>query len=169
MFAQLHHPHLSELWVEGELDYTGEVIALMEEFSTQCNKPSIHFFGHTHGYSRGQSRDHRHLWVNVATAGGNIDYWDEYAQADYDEFTVTQDEWGFVLVELDAGEAPQFRLRRVSRGNEVLFRDNEVRDEITVRRYNNPPQTPQALSPGASGRSGPRRSHPRRQRILRRR
>ena len=27
VFAQLHHPYRSELWLDGELDYTGEVIA----------------------------------------------------------------------------------------------------------------------------------------------
>ena len=74
VFAQLHHPYKSELWLAGETDYTGEVISRMETFTEECGKPSIHFFGHTHGYSRGQSRDHEHLWVNVATAGGNIDY-----------------------------------------------------------------------------------------------
>ena len=101
VFAQLHHPHKSELWTPGEHWYTGEVIERMESFSDECVKPSIHFFGHTHGYSRGQSLDHNHLWVNVATAGGAIDYWGEYPQADYDEFTVSQDEWGFVVVDLD--------------------------------------------------------------------
>ena len=104
VFAQLHHPHKSELWTPGETNYTGDVIERMENFSDECGKPSIHFFGHTHGYSRGQSQDHEHLWVNVATAGGAIDYWGVWPQADYDEFTVTQDEWGFVLVEVQAGD-----------------------------------------------------------------
>ena len=147
VFAQLHHPHKSELWLPGEIGWTGDVIERLEAFSTDCGKPSLHFFGHTHGYSRGQSRDHRHLWVNVATAGGNIDYWGEYAQADYDEFVVSQDEWGFVLVEVEAGADPQFRLRRVSRGNETLGRDNDVRDDLTVRTANEPPSTPTAVSP----------------------
>jgi len=118
VFAQLHHPYKSELWVAGETDFTGEVISRMEAFTTDCGKPSIHFFGHTHGYSRGQSRDHEHLWVNVATAGGNIDSWGEYAQADYPEFTVSQDEWGFVMVEVEAGDDPGFHMKRISRGNE---------------------------------------------------
>lgn len=96
VFAQLHPPHKSELWTPGELGFAGEVISRLETFSTDCGKPSIHFFGHTHGYSRGQSRDHKHLWVNVATAGGAIDNWGEFPQFDYEEFTVSQDEWGFV-------------------------------------------------------------------------
>ncbi len=147
VFAQLHHPYHSELWPPGEIDFTEEVILRMETFSTTCGKPSIHFFGHTHAYSRGQSMDHAHLWVNVATAGGNIDYWGEYDQIDYDEFTVSQDDWGFVLVEVTAGADPSFRLLRISNGNEYLSRDNQVRDDITIRRRNTPPATPAPLSP----------------------
>ncbi|SVE59373.1 uncharacterized protein METZ01_LOCUS512227, partial [marine metagenome] len=151
VFAQLHHPYKSELWLPGETDYTGEVISRMETFTSECGKPSIHFFGHTHGYSRGQSRDHEHLWVNVATAGGNIDYWGEYAQADYPEFTVTQDEWGFVMVEVEAGDDPGFLMKRISRGNEDEFRDNELRDEIYIRLHNEMPNTPQGLYPEGTG------------------
>ena len=52
VFAQLHHPHKSELWVPGETNFTGDVVELLEQFTSDCGKPSIHFFGHTHGYSR---------------------------------------------------------------------------------------------------------------------
>ncbi|MFT4978854.1 MAG: hypothetical protein ACI8S6_004764, partial [Myxococcota bacterium] len=135
--AQLHHPFLSELWVPGELDFTGEVIARMEAFTEDCGRPSVHLFGHTHGYSRGQSQDHRHLWVNVASAGGAIDRWGGSEQADYDEFTVSQDEWGFVAMEVDPDA---LTLTRVSHGNTDTPRDNEIRDTIRV------PFTPQAPS-----------------------
>ena len=153
VFAHLHHPYKSELWTPGEINYTGDVIQRMESFSDECGKPSIHFFGHTHGYSRGQSQDHNHLWVNVATAGGAIDYWGEWPQADYDEFTVTQDEWGFVVVDLEAGDEPQFVLKRISRGNAYTYRDNETRDEVVIRLNNTPPNQPVGLSP--SGQEDP--------------
>ena len=96
---------------------------------------SIHFFGHTHGYSRGQSKDHEHLWVNVATAGGAIDHWGEYPQEDYSEFTVTQDEWGFVLVDVEAGDNPQFKLKRISRGNEETFTGSRVCKKSSQLRF----------------------------------
>jgi acid phosphatase type 7 len=147
VFAELHHPHKSELWLSGETDYTGDVIERLENFSTNCQKPSIHFFGHTHGYSRGQSIDHQHLWVNVATAGGNIDYWDEYAQNDYDEFTISLSEWGFVILDVEPGDNPQFSMQRVSRGNENEFMNNIIRDAITIRRFNDPPELPIASYP----------------------
>ncbi len=144
VFAQLHHPFESELWPAGNTNYTGDVIERLEIFSTGCSKPSVHFFGHTHGYSRGQSRDHTHLMVNVATAGGNIDYWGEYRQTDYENYTVSQDEYGFVLVEVEAGEAPRFTLRRVSRGDENERLDNVVRDTVEIRLHNQPPERPTA-------------------------
>ena len=147
VIAQLHHPYKSELWIPGENLWSGLVVARLEEFSTSCDTPSVHLFGHTHGYSRGQSRDHEHVWVNVATAGGHIDYWGDYPQADYPEFVTSQDEYGFSVIEVTDGAAPTLRLRRVSQGSEDLPRDNEVRDDLTVKTVNAGPATPQALTP----------------------
>lgn len=147
VFAQLHHPHKSELWIDGERDYTGDVILQLEKFSTRTGKPTIHFYGHTHGYSRGQSRDHMHLWVNVATAGGRIDGWGEYAQTNYDEFSVSHSDYGFVFVEVDGGEDPKFKLIRLSRGDVKNPKDNEVADTIEVKRYNTKPERPSCISP----------------------
>ncbi|WP_339885050.1 metallophosphoesterase family protein [Polaribacter vadi] len=143
VFAQLHHPHKSELWIPGEEDFTGKVVKLLEEFTEKANKPSLHFFGHTHGYSRGQSKEHKHLWVNVASAGGAIDNWGEFEGRDYDEFTVTQDEYGFVLATIDPNkENPSFTLKRISRGNNIEFRDNQLRDSITVFKKTIQPNQP---------------------------
>lgn len=148
VFAQMHHPHKSELWIPGESKFTGKVVARLEAFTKRTGKPSIHFFGHTHGYSRGQSKDHQHLWVNVASAGGAIDNWGEYSGRDYEEFTVTQDEYGFVLVEVDPNpEDPKFTLKRISRGNKHRLKDNEVTDSITVWKNRQAPDRPQAIGP----------------------
>ncbi|SHI44057.1 fibronectin type III domain-containing protein [Pseudozobellia thermophila] len=147
VFAQLHHPHKSELWIPGEEESTGKVVKMLEEFTTKTGKPSLHFFGHTHGYSRGQSKDHKHLWVNVASAGGAIDNWGEFEGRDYDEFTVTQDEYGFVMAEVDASpDQPKFTLKRISRGNAKVFRDNEKTDEITIYAKSRKPDRPVAMS-----------------------
>ncbi|MEL6867753.1 MAG: metallophosphoesterase, partial [Bacteroidota bacterium] len=147
VFAQLHHPYLSELWTPGETNYTGSVIALMEEFTSLCGKPSIHFFGHTHGYSRGQSKDHEHLWVNVATAGGAIDNWGEFPNADYEEFNKSIDEYGFVVVNVTAGSDPEFTLRRISRGDQDVSIDNEEQDVVTLKKTDVPPAQPFGLFP----------------------
>jgi len=148
VFAQLHHPHKSELWIPGERPSTGKVVELLEKFTTKTGKPSLHFFGHTHGYSRGQSKDHKHLWVNVATAGGAIDNWGEFEGRDYDEFTVTQDEYGFVMVEVDGNQDnPKFTVKRISRGNQHNFRDNEQTDKITIYKNGQRPDSPKIVSP----------------------
>ncbi|MFK7810579.1 MAG: fibronectin type III domain-containing protein [Saprospiraceae bacterium] len=147
VFAQLHHPHLSELWTPGELGYTGDVIALLENFTRDCEKPSVHFFGHTHGYSRGQSKGDEHLWVNVASAGGAIDNWGEFPNADYEEFNKSIDEYGFVVVNVEAGADPKFTLRRITRGDQDVTIDNEEQDVITLKKTDTPPQKPVAVFP----------------------
>ena len=145
---QLHHPFKSELWIPGEEDFTGKIVKLLEKFSTKTGKPSIHFFGHTHGYSRGQSKDHKHLWVNVASAGGSLDNWGEFEGRDYDEFTVTQDEYGFVMITVDPNDNdPKFTLKRISRGNEDRFRANEMRDSLTIYKKERKPNSPKPVSP----------------------
>jgi len=147
VFAQLHHPHKSELWTPGESDFTGQVVAQLETFTEGCGKPSIHFFGHTHGYSRGQSMDHKHLWINVATAGGAIDYWGDWPQFDYDEFEITTDDWGFVSVDVVAGDSPQFTVKRLSRGDSNQALDNVMTDSLVVTKANLPVQSPAAIAP----------------------
>ena len=142
VFAQFHHPHKSELWTPGNTDYSGSIVERLEAFTSASGKPSVHFFGHTHGYSRGQSRDHQHLWVNVATGGGNVDYWGEFPNADYPEYEYTSADYGFLLVESQSGPDPQFSMQRISRGNEVVFKDNELTDSITIRLNNNAPEKP---------------------------
>lgn len=150
VFAQMHHPFKSELWVPGEADYTGEIVHRLETFSTNCGKPTIHFFGHTHAYSRGESKDHKHLWVNVATSGGNIDHWGEFENKDYDEFIVSQDQYGFVMVEVTAGANPKFILKRLSFGDENNPGGSTETDMLSIRLNNIPPTKPYTLFPKAT-------------------
>lgn len=149
VFAQLHHPYESELWVDGNTDYTGDVITLLENFSTSSGKPSVHFFGHTHGYSRGQSKEHKHVMVNVASAGGALDNWGEFTNADYAEFTRSDDDFGYVIMEVQAGADPQFLLKRLSHGSyEDGLVTNVLKDTLLVK-FNNPsPNTPTGVFPG---------------------
>jgi len=148
VFAQLHHPFHSELWPDGNRGFTGDVIELLEGFSTACGKPSIHFYGHTHGYQRGQSRDHQHLMVNVASAGGNLDRWGEYNnQRDYEEHSISEDNYGFVYLEVNGGDEPKFTMKRISRGVPGAIENNVVRDSLVVYRSEAGPQTPVPMHP----------------------
>jgi len=47
IFAQLHHPHKSELWTPGESNFTGEIIERLEQFSTalEVNPETTSTFG----------------------------------------------------------------------------------------------------------------------------
>ena len=148
VFAQLHHPFESELWIAGNTDYTGDVITLLEDFSTASGKPSVHFFGHTHGYSRGHSKEHNHVMVNVASAGGALDNWGEFAQQDYPEFTRSDDDFGYVLMEVQAGADPQILLKRLSHGSyEDGLVTNVLKDTMRIK-FNNPsPVTPTGVFP----------------------
>ncbi|MBN8616661.1 MAG: fibronectin type III domain-containing protein, partial [Deltaproteobacteria bacterium] len=148
VFVALHHANVSELWPAGQAPFAATVAERMDAFGRECGKGTAQLYGHTHAYSRGASREARHLWVNVASAGGNLDYFGEYGnQYDSDAVDVSQDEWGFVLIDVTAGADPSFRLRRVSLGNEMVARENEVRDELTIRRYDEAPMRPVARAP----------------------
>jgi len=147
LFVQLHHPFKSELWTPGELGFTGEVIQILENFTAECNKPSAHFYGHTHGYSRGQSRHHNHLWVNVATAGGAIDYWGQFPNQDYSEFNISEDDYGFVLIKSEAGPDPQFSIYRYSFGDDQNSLVNQIIDSITIKKNEYAPVKPKAIFP----------------------
>lgn len=147
VFCQMHHPHKSELWTPGEKGFSADVVEMLETFSTQSDKPSIQFFGHTHGYSRGQSRDHGLVMLNVGSGGGALDNWGDFPQEDYDEFSVSHDEFGFVLVNVTAGDYPRFELKKMGMGKEGAMTAYTVRDEMMVKKVNDKPATPSAISP----------------------
>lgn len=151
VLAQLHHPYLSEMWLDGETEYVGLIIDRLEQFTESSGKPSMHFCGHTHSYSRGQSRDVAHNWIVVATAEGNIDYWGEYDNFDYPEYEVSLPEYGFMIIEADDVGV---HVQRLSRGNDVVFKDNDVVDEFTILLNNSLPATPTNLIASPTGTSG---------------
>lgn len=150
VFVQLHAPYKSEMWTPGESSFTGQVVTLMENFTQNCQKPSIHLFGHTHGYSRGQSKYHEHLWINVASAGGAIDYWGQFPNYDYEQFTHSEDEYGFVLLESKAGLDPEVNVIRYTRGDDYITRNNEVTDSIILKKSEYPPIAPSIIWPADS-------------------
>lgn len=142
VFTQLHHPHRSELWLAGESSWSTSVSDLLGAFATDCGKPVVQMFGHTHAYNRGANRDHRHVYMNVATASGDIDYFGEYASADYTEYSVARDEYGFVMIDAQAGDNPELMVQHVSRGDLYDTLDNVVRDAFTLRKNNTVPEKP---------------------------
>ncbi len=154
LFMGIHAPCKSELWIPGESLQVCHFVEALERFSADTGIISGHLFGHTHGYSRGQSRDAAHLWMNAASAGGRIDDWGDYAQADYDEFESTWDEYGYSILEFSTRGAPWIRTERRTGGDDHAdyadaFEPSSDRDALTIGGDNQPPNTPQARSPSA--------------------
>ena len=67
VIAQFHHPHESELWVKGEVEYSGKISNMLADFTKKTGKPTLYFCGHTHGYSRGHHRDLNHSMFVVGS------------------------------------------------------------------------------------------------------
>lgn len=152
LFVQLHHPCKSELWIPGENDQTCVFKTQLEQVSADTGKITGHLFGHTHAYSRGQSRDVPHLWLNAASASGNIDDWGDYEQADYDEFESSWDEYGYSIIEFTTVGTPQVRSIRRSGGDDSIdyvdaFSDAKVRDVFVIGGDNRAPSAPEPVTP----------------------
>lgn len=152
LFAQWHAPCKSEFWISGESEQSCTYVDLLEQFSTDSGAISGHFFGHTHAYSRGQSRDVSHLWLNGASGSGNIDNWGEFEQADYDEFESSWDEYGYSIVEFATSGTPRVRSVRRSGGSDGIdypdgFSDDTRRDTFIIGGDNTAPATPVPVTP----------------------
>ena len=147
LFASFHHPCKSEFWIPGESEQSCVYVDLLQGFSTDTRRISGHFFGHTHAYSRGQSRDVSHLWMNAASASGNIDDWGDFEQADYEEFESSWDEYGYSIVEYATQGTPRVKSIRRSGGDDFVdypdaFTDAKVRDVFVIGGDNTAPERP---------------------------
>lgn len=155
LFMQMHHPCKSEFWIPGENPLTCVFRKQLEQVSADTGRISGHFFGHTHAYSRGQSRDVPHLWLNAASGSGNIDNWGEFEQADYDEFESSWDEYGYSLVEFATAGTPEIRSVRRSGGSdgidyEQAFGERYVRDVFVIGGDNRAPGIPVPAAPAGT-------------------
>jgi len=152
VITQFHHACKSEIWPKGQNLQACTYVHKLEELSQDCGKPSAHLFGHTHAYSRGQSRDVKHFWVNVAPSAGDIDFWEEgdVPALDYDEFQMTFHEYGFVVWHFTTGAAPSARLVRRTGGDDMNYygyTDETIQDEFSVEAANLAPSRPEAVYP----------------------
>lgn len=144
---QEHHPYRSEMWLAGETDYARQVLDSLEKFNIQCGKPVVFLFGHTHGYSRGQMKDSKVVQINTATASGYIDTWGSTPQADYNDFNLSFDEYGFTVFEIASGSNPQMLIKRITRGDAGVTCNNVVQDSILLRPGLLTVNTPTAVFP----------------------
>ncbi len=145
--AAYHHPPLSEIWPDGQAEFSQTVVERLDAFAAECNKPVVSFFGHAHGYSRGQSRDATHLLFDAASISGPLHQWGQLSQLDHPEIAVTFPEYGYLLVHAWDGEQPGMTIERALLSADDPSLDHAQRDLVTVRRFGDAPGTPSAVVP----------------------
>jgi acid phosphatase type 7 len=98
----MHHPFIAELFTPDNNDYSGQIVERLGAQATDCDTSSAHVFGAAHGYSRGDSLDHRHAWIGAGSGGGPLDEWGTEPQAPSEEIAISRPEYGFVVLEAAA-------------------------------------------------------------------
>ncbi|MCG9598039.1 metallophosphoesterase [Vibrio sp. Isolate25] len=158
VFSMFHHPCLSELWITGESLGSCELVAETENYSKATGHISGHFFGHTHAYSRGQSMDTNHLWVNASTSQGYREPIHDahmlYDVQDYNTFAISRSEFGFNILTFNANGSESVNMKRYSAtvaskvGGYGSLQDGfEMTDEVTVTPGKTVLPAPQIVSP----------------------
>lgn len=146
VMGMFHHGCLSEMWNVGESIGSCEMVSELEKYSDQTGAVTGHFFGHTHAYSRGQSLNTPHLWLNAASASGYIEPLNNSGHqanqiSDYDTFEVSRSEFGYSILTYRFGPEASVTLQRKKGGydDDTGF---EVVDEVTfaTKANNNLPQ-----------------------------
>lgn len=148
VFTFNHQPGKSELWPDGNTNFTHEIIY---PILAQYPKVVMANHGHTHGYERGdfpgsndQNRDFR--TVICGGAAGELDNWGDYTnQTDYQNVHRSFDMYGFLLVDIDLNNK-SVEITYYTIGNELKPRNIQVLDYW--RRYDNMtnPDSPGAIS-----------------------
>ncbi|MDK9698653.1 MAG: fibronectin type III domain-containing protein [bacterium] len=144
IFVSTHHPGHSEIWPDGNTNWTlNSVIPLLE------NTPKAMMIsnGHSHNYERGL-RDAGNLRTLLCGgAGGALDRWRMYTnQTDYPEIQRSLDYYNYVLVDVDLANN-SYQATTYSLGNSNVPLNNVVVDRWHFSRNGTPPATPQAIAP----------------------
>lgn len=156
IFTFFHHPSFTELWTpglseadgatSGEREFSAQITLAIERGLDGCHKAGAQFFGHVHGYSRGQSRDAPLYWVGVGGGGGTLDEWGQWVQKDYPEYQKSFAEYGFAVVEVTGGRDPAFQVKWFTQGNDRVFKDNTLEDLFELHLNGRLPDPPRIES-----------------------
>ena len=153
LVTMMHHTHqFDELLPTDHVPNTKIITDRTEQFSTDCNKPSVHLYGHSHHYNRGMARDHHNTYIDAATSGGNVESFDPSVSKDFDETLISEASYGFVRADVNAdvrnGAIPSIRFRRYSIG----YRPNGetqsqgIIDDFTITLSANQPAAPTTVA-----------------------
>ncbi|MBI2027589.1 MAG: metallophosphoesterase family protein [Deltaproteobacteria bacterium] len=145
IFLVFHHPYISELNIDDEVPFSGKITHKVEAKLQECGKAGALFYGHTHAYARGQSKDVPLYWVSAASGGGAIDYWGRDKTRDYKNIQKSFDEYGYLIIDVTTGQDAGFRGRRFSLGDDFITKKRNVQDLFYYRKNNEPPDSPTLL------------------------
>lgn len=149
VFCFLHHPPVSEIWVEGNTAYVSdEVLPVLQKYS----KVQQLSYGHTHAYERGVIESKADNTIGdfriscVGSGGGWRDRWGEYSNFDYPQVHTAIDHYFYVLYDIDLGNK-SYNGYMFDLGNTNLPATNQVIDQWHRRLDQEKPATPTVLEP----------------------
>ncbi len=147
VIAAYHFPPYCEVWPDGQSDFSQQAVEVLDAFATSCGKPVLSVFGHAHGYARGESRDARHLLLDAASIAGSIHEWGQMENLDHPEIALSLPEYGYVMIEAEAGDDPVLRFERFLLHSAEPELDHSARDRVELRRFAEVPPAPRATLP----------------------
>ena len=79
--------------------------------------------------------------MNVAGGGGNLGRWGSSTQVNYDDYSISEYEHGFAVINVTAGDNPSVNLAWHGQDGEGF----SLKDQIMLRKNNRAPLTPQTI------------------------
>ncbi|HPS71194.1 MAG TPA: T9SS type A sorting domain-containing protein [Bacteroidales bacterium] len=152
VFLFMHQPGISELWPDGNNNYTYNILY---PILAQFPKVVMINHGHSHCYERGdfwgnnsQNQDFR--TVICGGAAGDLDNWGDYTnQTDYLNVERSFDMYGFLLVEINP-LTKSVSSSFYSLGNENRTRSLELMDYWNRNEMDPRPERPEVISVNTS-------------------
>ena len=147
VIALIHEPPRSEYKKLGGNHFSQSISKALDKFSNDCDKVSFQTFGAMHAYNKGYSKNARQVWLNVGSAGGALEKDDSYQTKDLKEYVFSSSDYGFTLLDIQAGDHPSIRVRRYSRGDKKIGQRNAKTDDFIIESKATQPFTPRPIFP----------------------
>ncbi|MEL6987254.1 MAG: metallophosphoesterase family protein, partial [Bacteroidota bacterium] len=147
ILLMMYHPSRSEFRPKPKPIFARYLIQQLDAFANRCDKLVVHSSGEDHGYSKGFSNEARHVWISPGSAAGVLDEWGIQKNIDVEEYSVSTDDYGFVLLNFTADELPKVTFKRYSRGNDRMGQRNALKDHFTVQKIASKPSQPIGIYP----------------------
>ncbi len=125
IFTMSHMPAYAELWIAGNDSWAQNTVIPILETSA---KAAMFISGHSHNYERGVAPTAELTTIISGGCGGEINRWEEYANANYPNTLIAMDHYNWLLVDIDLQDR-SYHATMYSMGHSDLPRVNEILDE----------------------------------------